>query len=253
MKKNIKIYLFLIISLVVTCFFDNKVYAVSSGSCCVYRTSDNIPVYFYTLTHDKLGVLQPAICLGDNCITDDFSKGNAQFLNIQNQPTWRVHAEKIFDCSNMPENIWYNTIDGVTTFYARYPSSIVATEATISVDETCTSDLTFTTGDSGIDWDDEVSVNCDGIIGKDMLDFLNKIFGWIQIIAPIVVIILGGVDLAGAVLQDDKDALKKATSKFIKRLIVAVALFFIPIILEFILTIFNKAIGADSSTCNVGR
>ena len=105
---------------------------------------------------------------------------------------------------------------------------------------------------STIDWGNNADVNCDGIIGQDMLDFLEKIFGWIQIIAPIVVIILSGVDFAGAVLQDDKDALKKASNKFIKRLIIAVALFFIPIILNFLLNVFNEVTNAGSSTC-VGR
>lgn len=106
---------------------------------------------------------------------------------------------------------------------------------------------------SNINWGDKADVNCDGIIGTKLLDFINKIFRWIQIIAPIFVIIMGGVEFAGAVLQDDKDALKKASSKFIKRLIIAVVLFLIPLILSFVLDIFNEVSGAFTSTCGIGE
>ena len=104
-----------------------------------------------------------------------------------------------------------------------------------------------------IDWGDEVNKNCEGILGDELLEFINKIFGWIQIAAPIIVIVLGGVEFAGAILQDDKDALKKASNKFIKRLIIAVALFFIPMILELLLKVFNEVSGSFSSTCGIGE
>lgn len=103
------------------------------------------------------------------------------------------------------------------------------------------------------DWGDQVEVNCEGILGQELLDFLNKIFRWIQILAPIFVILISGIDFAGAVLQDDKDAMKKASNKFIKRLIIAVALFFIPLILSWLLNIFNDITGAASSTCGIGE
>lgn len=110
----------------------------------------------------------------------------------------------------------------------------------------------YGTAYEGIDWDDLIEVNCEGIIGQDMLDFINKIFGWIQIIAPIFVIIMGGVDFAGSILSDDKDALKKASSKFIKRLLIAVVIFFVPLLLNFVLDIFNSISGAATSTCGIG-
>lgn len=105
---------------------------------------------------------------------------------------------------------------------------------------------------SNINFGNPVEVSCDGIIGKELLEFFNKIFRWIQILAPIYVIIIGAVEFAGAVLQDDKDAMKKATSKFIKRLLIAVALFFIPLILGWLLGVFNDITGAASSTCGIG-
>ena len=56
-----------------------------------------------------------------------------------------------------------------------------------------------------------------------------------------------------AVLSEEKDELSKATSKFIKRCIIAVAIFFIPTVLNYLLywlNEFSKTKGA--STCEVG-
>ena len=114
-------------------------------------------------------------------------------------------------------------------------------------------DILASTEDSEVDFGDQVDVNCEGIIGEELLDFINKIFRWIRIIAPIFVIIMGSVEFAGAILQDDKDALKKASNKFMKRLIIAVALFFVPLIMEFLLNIFNEFSRHSTEICGIGE
>ncbi len=98
----------------------------------------------------------------------------------------------------------------------------------------------------------EVNVNCDGIIGKDLIDYLDKIFGWIRIAVPIIVIVLGSLDFGQAVLQDDKDALQKAIKKFTTRCIIAVIIFFIPTILIYILNVFNDLSVSNISACGIG-
>ena len=82
-----------------------------------------------------------------------------------------------------------------------------------------------------------------------MIDFLKMILNWIRIIAPILVIVLTSIDFAGAMLKDDKDALTKATSRLVKRLIIAAALFFVPTIINFILDIYSDVRGIDVTTC----
>lgn len=100
-----------------------------------------------------------------------------------------------------------------------------------------------------VDWGDEVDVNCNGIIGTELIELLRTIFNWIKIVAPILVVVLGSVDFAGALLKDDKDALSKALGKFVKRLIVAIALFFIPTILNFLFDVYYSVRGIDITTC----
>ena len=74
----------------------------------------------------------------------------------------------------------------------------------------------------------EVSVDCNGIFTKEALDLISDILGWFRILAPVALIVLVAVDFGQAVLSQDNDALKKASSKVIKRAIAKVALFFIP-------------------------
>ena len=87
-------------------------------------------------------------------------------------------------------------------------------------------------------------LDCQGLLGDDLLDLLAEIFSYVQIAAPILLIVLGSVDFAQAVFSDDKDALKKATSRFVKRAIVCVVIFFVPLILNYLLN-FVDDIGKD--------
>jgi hypothetical protein len=192
--------------------------------------------------------------------------------NLINSSEWKSY-HSLSDCSKMPDTIYYsyegkiyskglNTNitcsapttepSNVSTKYssAKFYYSEAAANNSVSSDDG-SSDSSI--GDGSIDFGDPVDVSCDGIIGQEMLDFINKIFRWIQIIAPIFVIIMGGIDFAGAVLQDDKDAMKKATNKFVKRLIIAVALFFIPLILSWLLDIFNSVSSSNTSICEIGK
>ena len=85
----------------------------------------------------------------------------------------------------------------------------------------------LSTGNSDID--------CPGLLGDAVIKDIGKILKWIKIAAPILVIILGSLDFAKAAISDDQKALSKAGSTFIKRMIAAVALFFAPSIIMYII------------------
>ena len=87
-----------------------------------------------------------------------------------------------------------------------------------------------------------------GLLGQDLLDDISTVFTWIKITVPILLILLGSIDFGKAVLSDDQQELKKATSKFIKRCIIAVAIFFIPTIIMYLISFIDKI--ADVS-CDV--
>ena len=66
-------------------------------------------------------------------------------------------------------------------------------------------------------------------------------------LAPVLVIILGILDFVKALAAQDDDAMKKAQGKFVKRLIAAVVLFLLPLIIDYVLSVFNLV----DDTCSI--
>lgn len=87
--------------------------------------------------------------------------------------------------------------------------------------------------------------NPDGCYGLlPIVKFIRRgIFSIIQIGVPILLIIMGTIDLAKAVMSSDDQEIKKATGKFVKRVIYAIALFFVVTIVTLIMNLV-----ADNTT-----
>ena len=71
------------------------------------------------------------------------------------------------------------------------------------------------------------------------MNALKAIVSVVKIIVPIILLVLGSLDFAQAILSSNDDGIKKAQSKFIRRLILGVVIFLIPSMLKAILTIAN--------------
>lgn len=80
------------------------------------------------------------------------------------------------------------------------------------------------------------AINCNGILTQGAYDMLQDAINIVRIAVPILLIVFGSIDFGGAVINDDKDGLKKASGKFIKRCLCAVAIFFVPLIVRTILS-----------------
>lgn len=98
-------------------------------------------------------------------------------------------------------------------------------------------------------------LDCNTIFSDDseeLLKLLKWVFKAIQLLIPAVLIGLGTVDFVQAVFSGSEDKMKKAQTKFIKRLIIAVAIFLIPSVLKVILTIANGIWGSiDTDYCGL--
>lgn len=68
--------------------------------------------------------------------------------------------------------------------------------------------------------------SCGGLLPVVKL-IRNGVFPIIQIGIPIILILMGTIDLGKAVMSNDDKEIKGATSKLIKRAIMAVAVFFV--------------------------
>ena len=87
---------------------------------------------------------------------------------------------------------------------------------------------------------ERIDDSCQGLLDKTLVEKINEILNWIRVIVPILVIVLSTIDFSKAVLVQDKDELKQATSKLVKRLIIAVAIFFVPTLLKLLVDAFNE-------------
>ncbi|MEG1987212.1 MAG: hypothetical protein RR047_01975, partial [Bacilli bacterium] len=88
-----------------------------------------------------------------------------------------------------------------------------------------------------------------------IIKFIRQgIFPIIQIGIPIILIIMGSIDLGKAVLSSDDKEIKAATGKLIKRAIAAVAVFFVSTIVSLLMGMFqgnetDAGNGLDWSKC----
>ena len=87
-------------------------------------------------------------------------------------------------------------------------------------------------------------IECENIFGGDFGAYLRMLLALMQYGAVILVIILGIVDYAKVIVSQDKDELKKVTTRFGRRMLYAIAIFLVSFLLRVILPYF----GAD---CNL--
>ena len=93
---------------------------------------------------------------------------------------------------------------------------------------------------------------CNAIFGDpntegDFANYLQQIFNVFKYLAPALVIVVSIVEFIKATASDDKDALMKATKKTGTRIVLAILLFFIPGLINFL---FDKL--GWYGTCGIG-
>ena len=96
--------------------------------------------------------------------------------------------------------------------------------------------------------------SCNGILTPGAYQILQDALGIIRIAVPILLIVLGSVDLGTAVVSEDKDSLKKATSRLIKRCLAAIVIFFIPLIVNVLINLVESSGGiniVDDPMCGI--
>ncbi len=91
---------------------------------------------------------------------------------------------------------------------------------------------------------------CEGL--GPIVAVVKGLFNIIKIGVPIILIIMGSIDLGRAVISSDDKEIKGATSKLIKRAIAAVAVFFAVTIVDVVMGLVAKGEtdgdGANSSS-----
>lgn len=83
---------------------------------------------------------------------------------------------------------------------------------------------------------------------KSVAWLLQKVLNFIKILGPILVVLLSSIDFMKVILAGDDDSMGKARKKLLYRLVLAAALFFIPIIVTALLDIFGIT---SNATCGL--
>lgn len=91
------------------------------------------------------------------------------------------------------------------------------------------------------------SKDCEGLFGDStyMGKYIKDIYNILKFAVPIILLALSIKDFGTAVINQNQDAIKKATQTFIKRLIIAVLILIVPTLLNFILELL------DFNTCTL--
>ena len=80
---------------------------------------------------------------------------------------------------------------------------------------------------------------CEEILGESTMEDLSNIFKYMKILGPILVIAYSTYDYISALVNKDQEEYKKVNKKPVTRLIIVVVLFFLPIILNLLLSFIN--------------
>ena len=84
---------------------------------------------------------------------------------------------------------------------------------------------------------------------NDLYNMLQEFFGFIKIATPALVIILSTIDYLGAIAKSNDDEVKKANKRTVKRVVIGLAIFFLPFLLDIVFEIFGLV---DVSRCGIG-
>lgn len=76
----------------------------------------------------------------------------------------------------------------------------------------------------------------------------NGIMPIIQFGIPILLIVFGSIDLGKAVMSSDDKEIKGATGKLIKRIIAGIVVFFIPFLVNLVMSLIGKSGTVEGNT-----
>ena len=118
-------------------------------------------------------------------------------------------------------------------------------KATVQASQQLTIDMKFT----------KITISSCEDLFKDADDLLSLVKSGITIVkiaVPLILIVMGTMDFAQAIFASSEDGIKKAQSKFTKRVIIAVVIFLIPSILKVLLSIAHSIWPiVDATLCGI--
>ena len=105
-------------------------------------------------------------------------------------------------------------------------------------------------GTNGVETSNK-QMSCEELFDSSIMEIINDILKYPRYIVPALILLLGTLDFFKAVIAGKEDEMKKAQSTFIKRVIIGVAVFLVPVFINAIIWLANLAWkGLGYTTCN---
>jgi len=91
-------------------------------------------------------------------------------------------------------------------------------------------------------------VSCGNVTGipQKIPEITSYIFTIIQVVVPVILVILGSIDLLKGVSAQKEDEIKKGQQILIKRIITAVIIFFIVVAVKLLVSLIANSISTDN-------
>lgn len=83
---------------------------------------------------------------------------------------------------------------------------------------------------------------------KGIWKFIGQVVFVLRIVIPVIIVLLGTLDLGKAVMANKDDDIKAAQKILIKRLIYGACIFFIPLVLRVVFNLATNSTGDNSVT-----
>ena len=94
--------------------------------------------------------------------------------------------------------------------------------------------------------------SCEELFDQSVIDLINDVLKYPRYIIPPLIILLGTIDFFKIIVSGKEDEMKKAQKTFIKRIIIGVMVFLVPVFLNLVVWLANVAWeGLGYTTCNL--
>jgi hypothetical protein len=87
------------------------------------------------------------------------------------------------------------------------------------------------------------TINCEGIFSRDLIDFFVDILGYVKVFVPILIVLLGSIDLLRNVFAGNDDEIKKGWNRLVKRIVFGALIYVLIYFVSILFPFANEALG----------
>ena len=137
---------------------------------------------------------------------------------------YSININKLY-ALNIKDNINIATIQNNLNYQETTDNNVVKIDQKYTID--------------GVDTSNN-QISCAELFDQELINLINEVLAYPRIIVPIIIVVLGSLDFFKAVTAGKEDEMKKAQKKFIKRLVMGIAVFLVPTFINAIMHLANS-------------